>query len=756
MVLRGDARRDFESRRRDEKRREQNDIGEIPPIQNPERRKAAEKDPVLWLTTYLPEHFFLPFSQTQERFVRVADAAIRNRAWQNVNACRGFGKTTDLSGLMLKAHLTGWTRYGLYIVAVDGMCGDSSNFFSEALFEPLIKLDEDDPNDNGWHPEKPLCQDYPEVCYPIACRDGVAQRPLMYHGRQTKIVISPNKIVFPVIPGSKSSGSILYFVSISSREIRGRRHIIPGEGTYRPDIVMLDDIQSDGVAKSEVQVSDIMTVIRKSVEGLAGSDRKTGRKQPLIILSALTQNQPLDVAIQMKERPEYCTQVYSFLKSTPTDFSAWKKYRDYRADLYFRHSDEKKVVPLLKRYYTQHREELEENCVADNPESYTEKQVSAIHYALDFWCTSGEAAFWCELQNDANRASQERDGELTPVVVIRKKRPNLPDHDTQIPLKRYWLPKGTVATTAFIDCGEHYLNYEVLAFGERYSWAHVVDFGIWPDQDFPTTSKKSYRRDLQDVYRDGDKFDRLRAAVVDCLHAIFTQQYFDHRGKPTDVHRETEYVQNARGNRRSRQVYRLLTLCGVDCGDGEMEYSLWKAIDEFHRRNDGEFFGRAIPTYGAQSESRLMRYYQLHPGEWRRETKDHTNCDWIENPIRSKGIARNFANIYASLLYDANTAKTRRNSAWMTPVEKPGSETLFDWAEPEYLKMFAEQQCSETYKETWKSNLKYLLWGMKKPRVYDNEFLDTDAGCWALADYIGLSYATGPEPTKHRRRVIWK
>ena len=48
--------------------------------------------------------------------------------------------------------------------------------------------------------------------------------------------------------------------------------------------------------------------------------------------------------------------------------------------------------------------------------------------------------------------------------------------------------------TAFIDCGEHYLNYEVTAFGANYEFAHVVDFGIWPDQNYPVTKKRSFCR----------------------------------------------------------------------------------------------------------------------------------------------------------------------------------------------------------------------------------------------------------------------
>ena len=51
--------------------------------------------------------------------------------------------------------------------------------------------------------------------------------------------------------------------------------------------------------------------------------------------------------------------------------------------------------------------------------------------------------------------------------------------------------------------------------------------------------------------------------------------------------------------------------------------------------------------------------------------------------------------------------------------------------------MFCVHQTAETYATTRRSGLLYNVWSMKKPRVSDNEFLDTDAACRALAEYVG-------------------
>ncbi len=697
----------------------------------------------MWLRTYLPEVYFCEFSDSQKNFIEECWEAILARGSKNINAYRGFGKTSILAGLLLLSHLSGHTRHALFVTAEGGnSVASAAAFFESALYERY-----------DLPPEKcrPIAQDYPEVFYPIQRRGGVAQRPLKYHGEPVSIKISPSSVVFPTIAGSVSSGSVIRFTSIGSSSIRGSHKSIRGEGEKRVDIVFLDDIQSDGTAKSEVEVGNIMNTINSTLRLLAGRS-KTGGKESLIILSALTQNQQDDVAVRIiNEHPEFCTTVIRFLKTVPENFRAWTAYKEYRDDTFRRYSaDQVKARRLVKKYYLDHRAEIEEGVECDDSTLYEDWQAGPIQYALEIWATSLKT-FWCELQNDSIRAAQETSSGLVPIVVQRKTRQNTEDAETNKPLQRCWIPEGADVLTAMIDCGEHYLNYQVTAFDRRFNLAHVVDFGIWPEQPAPIT-KSSFIVDLQDFYTEGDRFDRLAAGIVDLLGLIFKQQYFDHLGRPlapAQIHRETGFLQNAFGKGHPRNYFRFLSVCGVDAGDGEMEPAVWSAVNKFHSLDGGVFYGRAIPTYGHAAEARLMRYWPLKPGEYRRGRDQAGSCDWIENPQRSRGIRQRFPNVYASLLFDANTAKSRRNSAWLTPADRPGAETLFQWHDADYLRMFAEQQCAEEYRETYKSNLLYQVWTDKKPHLYDNEFLDTDTGCWALANYVGCEIEAVPV---HQRR----
>lgn len=733
--------RTYEAERKKQKNRELSEIAPIPDCADLDLRDRLEANPVEWLRAILPDIFYADFTASQVRFIQLAWKAIVEGSWRNIEAYRGIGKTSILSGLLLKALCEGIVRHAIYCTAEGGASvGQASYWFASALY--------DDYNARG-SDARLFTQLYPEISYPLQRREGRAQRPLTCDGIPLKIEVKSDRIVFPNVPGSRCGGSLLRFTSISSGGIRGANHTIPGVGSFRVRCVMLDDVQNDSTAKSAVEVDSVISTIQKSIRGLAGR-RKDGTRESLTVLSAITQNQPGDVAERMiTDLPEFGTVVIPFVKHMPDSLDAWRDYRKYRDETLRQHGDDvQEARRLISGYFLQHRNELSRNVVVDDDRQREAWQVDAVHYAVDYWAAS-EASFWCEFQNDARRAASETGAGLSVVDVARKQRVNAKGEV----LKRCWIPNDADVLVAHIDAGEHYLNYEVVAFNKDFSLAHVVDFGVFPDQPNGIAAKKNYAVDLQDVYERGGKFDRLKDATVDLLLRIFNQQYFDETGEPASVDAATQFEQHARPRGRLARRFCRLALCGVDCSDGEMENALWEAIDEFHRLNGGQYLGRAIPMYGVEASSRLLRYYDLKQGEWRRHRKNGAGFDWIENPGGRKSVAKNYGNVYASLMYDANTAKTRRDSAWKLPLDRPGASTLFDrrscLSDAEF-EMFCAHQTAEEYMETSKSGLIYRRWRMRKPAISDNEFLDTDAACRALAEYVGCEVAK-IETAKPRR-----
>lgn len=737
----GEKRRQQERARKLRAQESENEIYPIPPIFDLRRRVECERDPERWLKTYLPGVFFSDFSESQKRFIRECWEAIESNNSKNIEAYRGFGKTSILSGLLLMCLLTGRIRHAIYLVAEGGrMTKQASGFFNTALYE-----DYDRPIEEA----RAIVADYPEVCYPLQRRRGVANKPLRYRGEPVDIVVSPDRLQLPTIPGSPSSGSLLTFASIRS-PVRGASHQIRGVGSFRVGAVLFDDVQTDANATSEKEIESIVSTIKSAVGFLSGKT-KEGRKEPLIILSAITQNRPGDVAEKIRnDVPELNTVTIPFLRSTPTDFSAWKNYKEKRRDVYLKHADKpERARKKINDYYLANRDDLERDCVADDERIYEPDQLSAVQYALEKWCVS-ERSFWCELQNDATRAAQEDGGGLAPVTVFRKRR-EIVGKPGEL-LRRLQVPKWADVMTGFVDVGEHYLNYSVIAFQRDAKRSHVVDFGIWPPQKVSATTKHNYTVDIQEYYKLGDKFERVKYAIVDCLEHIAKQTYINEKGGAVDVHRSTEFIQNARVD-NARRVFRFLSAIGVDAGDGETAPAVWDAVAQFHRVDEGLFFGRAIPTYGTTARGRLIRYYPLKLGEYRRGGRGAASiCDWIENPSSRRPELDKYKGIVpAALLFDANSYKTRRLEAWLTPLDRDGATSIFDDPDAELIGMYAEHQAAEEVaRERTLDGQLYKVWQMKKPRVSDNEFLDTDTGARALAHYVGVE----PDIGKAKRKKI--
>lgn len=725
MAFFGQRKRDYDNERSATQRNQLNEIAPIPECADVALRDTLEADPARWLREILPDVFFADFTPSQLEFIELAWTAIERGEWRNIEAYRGFGKTSILSGVLFKALCQGVVRHALYITAEGGSSPvQAANWFASAMFDDY-RAEGDD--------ARLFTRLYPEISYPLQRREGKAQRPLTCDGKPLLIEMKSDRIVLPNVPGARCAGSLLRFTSISSGGIRGANHTIPGVGSFRVRAVMLDDVQNDSTAKSVVEVDSVMTTIQKTIRGLAGR-RKDGSKESLTVLSAITQNQPGDVAERMiTDAPEFGTVVLPFVTRLPNSFEAWKHYRDFRDETLRKSPNVSEARKKLAEYYAARKDFFGVGVEVDDSRMKEDWQVDSIHYALDYWSAS-EPSFWCEFQNDARRAAVECGGGLTPVDVLRKLRKNA-DGTT---LKRCWIPDACEVAVAHIDAGEHYLNYEVVAYTRDFSVAHVVDFGVWPEQPDGVASKKRYAVDLQDQYPRGGKFDRLRDATLDLLIRIFCQQYFDERGFPIDVDEATAFEQHARQRGRQSLRFCRLALCGVDCSDGEMELALWGACDDFHKLDGGRFLGRAIPAYGVEASSRLLRYYDLKTGEWRRARKTGAGYDWIENPASRKATSRAFANVFACLNYDANTAKTRRDAAWKLPIDREGAATIFDGRdEIEAFEDFARHQTAEDFTVARKSGLEYRRWRMKRPAISDNEYLDTDAACRALAEYVG-------------------
>jgi hypothetical protein len=509
-------------------------------------------------------------------------------------------------------------------------------------------------------------------------------------------------------------------------------------------MALVDEPQNDGSAKSATQIESLNNLIRKTLACISGyeKDKKTGKMliKPLTILMTVTCIQPNDFAVQFTDRvqnPDFNGIIFRRFPQMPTPIPRlWHQYKEILVK-----EGGSKSKPCLERnatqFYLAHRKEMDKGFIVDDENDYEPFQVSAIQYGMDMWCEN-EKGFWCEHQNDPEAAQAAESVGLSPRYILREKVRRFTDDPKRLAFRR-WIPENTEFLAGFIDVGLHYLNYEVTAFGKGFSFAHVVDFGYFPDQKgYHRIRKHDVHVDMQKSYRDGSPEEKISWGVRDCLTEMFSREYFDHNGEPLDIHRPLDYTIG-----RDAQKARFLAIVGVDANDFDQEEAVWSGIAQFNAqsRNDFPVLNRALPCYGEPTKPKHMRYWKLDVGEWQRgRDRFHGGeGEWIEFPYHKLPLMEKYAGqVHSCLKWEANAYRTLRNTAWITEPGANGCQTLFDDLH-EIIVPYAEQQCAMVPDSRSRIGTDYDNWVLPKPRRADKEFFDTNSGSWMIASYVGLN-----------------
>ncbi|MCE9531696.1 MAG: hypothetical protein K8T89_11325 [Planctomycetes bacterium] len=207
------------------------DIGELPSIKDPARREACRLDLQLALKTYWPERFSLPWSQDQIDVIKLIQRIVLEGGRAAFAIYRGGGKTTICEAAAEWAELNGHRKFCVII----GSTGEAA---AEILSSIQLDLETNDL----------LLEDFPEAIYPIRKLEGEARRCARqtHQGVRTRIEWSATGIAFPNIPGAVSAGAIVHVVGMTGR-IRGLKR-----GNLRPDLLLIDDPQTDDTAISPI------------------------------------------------------------------------------------------------------------------------------------------------------------------------------------------------------------------------------------------------------------------------------------------------------------------------------------------------------------------------------------------------------------------------------------------------------------------------------------------------------------------------
>lgn len=472
-----DRHRQETAKARKEASEEARDIGDIPPVENPERRAEAERALEFFLRTYFPSTFNLAWSEDHRRILDRAETAAGEGGLFAFAMPRGSGKTTIAELAALWAIITGRREFVLFI-------GSDEASSLQSLENLKVELETNEL----------LLADFPETVYPIVKLEGIPHRcnGQTYRGERTYIGWTAKELVLPTIPGSKASGGVIKATGLTGR-IRGMSYKRADGKKVRPSLAILDDPQTDDSAKSPSQVDQRERIVNGAVLGLAGPGRKIAAFMPCTVIA------PDDLAdrfLNRQRHPAWQGERTKLVYQFPTNEKLWDQYRQIREESLRAGNG----ITQATEFYVANREAMDAGSKVAWPARFNPDEVSALQNAMNLRFNN-EAAFFAEYQNEPQLDAIEAD--LLPAVEIAQKLNGA---------SRGVVPIGYNHLTAFCDVQGKLLYWMVCAWGDGMGGA-IVDYGTFPDQKRQyftlADAKRTLAREFPTAAMDGQIYQGL-------------------------------------------------------------------------------------------------------------------------------------------------------------------------------------------------------------------------------------------------------
>jgi hypothetical protein len=432
------------------KRAGERDI-ELPAVVDAERRAACEADVFLFLKTYWPEKFVDPWTDDQKVMIAAILHCARFGGDRAIAAPRGGGKSAVFEGVIAYCMLLGILTFPLIIGA--------NATEAARVFENIKRLFDD---------AAILAEDFPEVCTPILALEGAPARGNMQTvgGQRTHIRWSSELVVLPTVEGSKASGAVLMYRGLDSA-IRGIRY-----NNRRPDLVGIDDPETQESARSEYQVAIRERKLDSEVAGLGGPGKKIGR-----VMLCTCQNRYCLAyrCTDRKIRPSWKGQRFRFLVTPPKNGELWDKYLDLmKAGQEDGHDEDGREAMA---HYIANQQAMEDGAEVSCKHRYIKDalpdgspvEISPLQNYYNLIHRNGPNFAKTELDNDPPEEASPATSGITDTLV--RSRLNL--------RPRGMMPNDTQSLTAFIDVGDRELHWAVVAW-QLGATGLVIDYDIEP------------------------------------------------------------------------------------------------------------------------------------------------------------------------------------------------------------------------------------------------------------------------------------
>ena len=579
-------------------------------------------------------------------------------------ACpRGFGKTSLAETAALWSIIYGHRQF----VCLIGASEESSSEMLDSMkaeFENNDRLDED----------------FPEVCYPIRCLDGITliAKGQTYKGKRTQINWTQKTIVLPTIKGSKASGVIVKTTGITGR-IRGLKHKKSDGSSVRPELVIVDDPQTDESARSPSQCATREAILAGAVLGLAAPNTKISGIMPCTVIK---QGDMADRILDRDIHPDWQGERTRLIYEWPKNESLWVKYGEIREEDLKSGGDGSKAT----EFYKENREEMDEGAVVAWDHRFNEDEISAVQNAWNLRLRD-EDAFFAEYQNDPvaqrDEVDQVADSEIAARVIDLKER--------EIPLE-------CERITCFVDVQATLLYYTVVAWGQNFT-GHLVEFGAYPDQGRTYFTLRETKKTFATVTPNAGFEGQLTAALESLVNRLMTGEY-------------------KRSDGASMQIEILM----IDANYGQSTDTVYRFIRQSPHR------AKLFPSHGRYVGASSQPF-----SDYKRKTGERVGLNWRVPAIRGKRSIRH-------VLYDTNFWKSFLMSRLKTAKGDTGALTFFK-VNRQRLQMMSDQIRAEYSVRTTGRGREVDEWKTRPDRP-DNHFLDCLVGCCVCASMLGCDLMT--------------
>lgn len=471
------------------------DIGPLPRPKNKRRREKCKLDLLKYLQTYHAESFPLAFSPDHLKFIAEIQKRVLSGGAKAQAMPRGSGKTTLMLAACCWAIAYGHRRF-IVLVAAEQDAADE-------LCDDLRTI---------WETNDLLYADFPEIAHPIRCLEGVVNRAKAQtlNGKQTFMRWSGSKLVLPTVPGSAAAGTVIRGRGLLAR-VRGMKSTTPSGETIRPDLVLVEDFQTDASADSAPQCAKREKVIGGAVLGLAGPGKRIAAFATCTVIKI---GDAADRILNRKLYPKWHGERCKLVNAWPDESARplWDKYQSIRQEELESGDDDH---PKATAFYKKHRKKMDAGADVPWAERKFPHELSAVEHAENLRHDNPEI-FDAEYQNEPKETASQS----TELRLCRSDDYIL----AQAPTKRWIVPDDAQWLTVGIDVQKTLLFYLILAVDENFG-ATVIDYGSWPDQHTHYYSLADIEKTLHHATGIANDQAAIAASLIALTDHLHAQQY---------------------------------------------------------------------------------------------------------------------------------------------------------------------------------------------------------------------------------------